>query len=89
MVNTSSHFEVESTNTDETRSEFKAINFEMNKHLKSICPLIQSLIEKFKNEPESFETEKVRIMLIFELNKILTQYTRVFDFSLFVKVGYD
>ena len=66
MVNTSSHFEVETKNADETRSEFKVINLEMNKHLKSICPLIQSLIEKFKNEPESFETEKVRIMLIFK-----------------------
>ena len=59
MVNTSDHVETNSLDMDEVRTEFQAINLEMNKNLKNICPLIQSLIEKFKNEPDSFETEKV------------------------------
>ena len=59
MVNTSDHVETNSLNMAEVRTEFQAINMEMNKNLKNICPLIQSLIEKFKNEPDSFETEKV------------------------------
>jgi len=59
MVNTPSQLGIERANLDEERNEFQGINLEMNKNLKSICPLIQSLIEKFKNEPDSFETQKV------------------------------
>ena len=44
---------------DEARTEFVAINQEMNKNLKSVCPLIQNLLEKIKNEPQLLDTEKV------------------------------
>jgi hypothetical protein len=64
MVNTSDQVETNSLNMVEVRTEFQAINMEMNKNLKNICPLIQSLIEKFKNEPDSFETEKAYKFLL-------------------------
>ena len=47
-------------NMDEARGDFEGINLEMNKNLKSVCPLIQNLLEKIKNEPDLFDTQKVR-----------------------------
>ena len=41
--------------------DFKSINLEMSTNVKNICPLIQSLLDKFKSEPDSFETQKVSL----------------------------
>ncbi len=40
-------------------AEFKDLNNDLNTSLKSFCPLIENVLNSFKNEPESFENNKV------------------------------
>jgi hypothetical protein len=43
----------------ELQSEFIELNKNLNRNLKTVCPVIENLIKKLKNEPQQFETQKV------------------------------
>jgi hypothetical protein len=46
------------------QEEFQDLNGDLNKSLKSFCPLVENLLEKYKKEPESFENNKVCILRV-------------------------
>jgi hypothetical protein len=44
---------------EQLQEEFLDINNDLNKSLKSFCPLIENLLAKFKAEPDTFDNNKV------------------------------
>ena len=44
---------------NQLEEEFKDLNNDLNKSLKSFCPLIENLLNAYKKEPETFEDSKV------------------------------
>jgi U3 small nucleolar ribonucleoprotein protein LCP5 len=58
----------------------------MNKNLKQICPIIQSLIEKFKSDPDSYETEK-GISFLSMKNMLMIEYLTNLLFVVHLKMS--
>ena len=57
--------------SNQLQSDYIELNKNLNRNLKTVCPIIENLIKKFKNEPEQFETQKVSNKCVYFKNKVV------------------